>query len=61
MATTAWIEKAKKTPKFASRRVRRCNLCGRSRGVYRKFGICRVCFRSLASQGMIPGIKKASW
>jgi len=61
MATTAWVEKAKRKPKFMARRVRRCTLCGRSRGVYRKFGICRVCFRKLASEGMIPGIKKASW
>jgi len=61
MATTAWVQKAKKTPKFMCRRVRRCTLCGRSRGVYRKFGICRICFRNLASQGMIPGVKKASW
>ena len=35
--------------------------CGRARAVYRKFGICRICFRNLASGGMIPGVKKASW
>jgi len=39
----------------------RCKLCGRPRAVYRKFGICRICFRNLASDGMIPGVKKASW
>jgi small subunit ribosomal protein S14 len=39
----------------------RCKLCGRPRAVYRKFGICRICFRNLASDGMIPGLKKASW
>jgi ribosomal protein S14 len=39
----------------------RCRLCGRPRAVYRKFGICRICFRSMASQGLIPGVKKASW
>lgn len=61
MATKAWINKANKTPKFMTRRVRRCQLCGRSRAVYRKFGICRICFRMLALQGMIPGIRKASW
>jgi small subunit ribosomal protein S14 len=61
MATTAWVEKAKRTPKFSTRRVRRCTLCGRSRGVYQKFKICRICFRNLASTGMIPGVKKASW
>ncbi len=61
MATTAWINKAKKKPKFASRVVRRCALCGRSRAVYRKFHICRLCFRGLALKGMIPGVRKASW
>jgi ribosomal protein S14 len=43
-------------------RVRlRCRLCGRPRAVFRKFGICRICFRNMASDGMIPGVKKASW
>ncbi|MBU0456153.1 MAG: 30S ribosomal protein S14 [Pseudomonadota bacterium] len=40
---------------------RRCNLCGRSRGVYRKFGLCRECLRKFAMQGYIPGLTKASW
>ncbi len=39
----------------------RCKLCGRPRAVYRKFGICRICFRDMASNGLIPGVKKASW
>jgi small subunit ribosomal protein S14 len=39
----------------------RCRLCGRARAVYRKFGICRICFRDLANKGLIPGVKKASW
>ncbi|MFO0809414.1 MAG: type Z 30S ribosomal protein S14 [Gemmataceae bacterium] len=39
----------------------RCKICGRARAVYRKFGICRICFRNLASDGMIPGVTKASW
>lgn len=39
----------------------RCRLCGRPRAVYRKFGICRICFRDLASSGLIPGVMKASW
>ena len=43
-------------------RVRlRCKLCGRPRAVYRKFGICRICFRNMASNGLIPGVTKASW
>jgi small subunit ribosomal protein S14 len=61
MATTAWMYKAKQTPKFMTRRVRRCQLCGRSHAVYRKFQICRICFRMLALKGMIPGVRKASW
>jgi ribosomal protein S14 len=39
----------------------RCRLCGRPRAVYRKFGICRICFRNMASDGLIPGVKKSSW
>lgn len=61
MATKAWIAKANRTPKFSVRRIRRCRLCGRSRAVYRKFQVCRICFRSLAHEGMIPGVRKASW
>jgi len=61
MAPKAKRLKAKSKPKFSSRTVYRCKLCGRSRAVYRKFGICRICFRNLASSGMIPGVRKASW
>ena len=61
MATTAWIYKAQLPPRYKSRRVRRCLLCGRARGVYRKFQICRICFRTMANEGKIPGVKKASW
>ena len=50
-------------PRDASpvRRQRRCGLTGRPHAVYRKFGICRICFRKLADQGLIPGVRKASW
>ena len=61
MATKALIAKAKRPPKYSSRIVRRCQLCGRSRSVYRKFKICRICLRSMASDGLIPGMRKASW
>ncbi len=61
MATKAWIAKANRPPKFMCRRVRRCELCGRSRSVYRKFKLCRICFRKLAHEGVIPGVRKASW
>ena len=39
----------------------RCNLTGRPRGYMRQFGISRVTFREMANQGLIPGVKKASW
>ncbi|MBI4576069.1 MAG: type Z 30S ribosomal protein S14 [Planctomycetes bacterium] len=61
MAKTCWRIKARRTPKFRTRAYTRCELCGRARAVYRKFGICRICFRTLASQGRIPGVRKASW
>jgi small subunit ribosomal protein S14 len=61
MAKTSLILKARKKPKFTSRTVRRCGLCGRPRAVYRKFGICRICLRKRALLGEIPGMRKASW
>jgi len=63
----AKLEAGRRDPKKAMTpremiRVRlRCKLCGRPRAVYRKFGICRICFRNLASDGLIPGVRKASW
>ena len=47
--------------KFSSRTYTRCNRCGRPHAVYRKFGICRICFRTMANEGLLPGVKKASW
>jgi small subunit ribosomal protein S14 len=61
MARKALIEKANKKPKFSTRIVRRCGRCGRGRGYMKKFGICRICFRELASRGEIPGVTKSSW
>jgi small subunit ribosomal protein S14 len=61
MARTALIAKCKKKPKFKVRAYRRCELCGRQRAVYRKFRLCRICFRRLANEGKIPGVRKASW
>jgi small subunit ribosomal protein S14 len=54
-------QKAKLRPRDLIRIRLRCKLCGRPRAVYRKFGLCRICFRNLASDGMIPGVRKASW
>jgi|TARA_B110000196_G_C21144220_1_gene665618 small subunit ribosomal protein S14 len=55
--------KLEKLPKNSSRiRVRnRCNVTGRPRGVYRKFGLSRITFREMALKGLIPGVSKASW
>ncbi len=61
MAKTALIEKAKQTPKFSSRKYYRCERCGRPRAYIRKFHLCRICFRELANNGLIPGVIKASW
>jgi small subunit ribosomal protein S14 len=61
MASKAKVVKASLTPKFSVRRERRCQVCGRQRAVYRKFQLCRICFRNMALDGMIPGVKKASW
>ncbi len=61
MARKALIAKAKRKPKYSTRVVRRCFVCGRGRGFLRKFGLCRINFRELASEGLLPGIKKASW
>lgn len=61
MSTKALENKVKKKPKFRVRGYTRCELCGRSRAVYRKFKLCRICLRTLANEGKIPGLKKASW
>ena len=61
MTTKAQIAKSKRTPKFSSRKVRRCELTRRSRAVYRKFRISRIMLRKLALEGKIPGMRKASW
>lgn len=61
MAKKCLIVKAARKPKFSTRGYNRCQLCGRARAYYRKFGICRICFRNLALLGEIPGVRKASW
>jgi small subunit ribosomal protein S14 len=61
MATEAQRAKSRKKPKYSTRIVRRCWRCGRNRGYMRRFNLCRICFRELASQGQIPGVKKSSW
>jgi small subunit ribosomal protein S14 len=61
MAKEALIQKAKRPQKFKVRRYFRCNVCGRPRGFIRKFGLCRICFREMAHQGLVPGVTKSSW
>ena len=48
-------------PRFKVRLRSRCGQCGRPRGFMRKFKLCRICFRTLALQGDIPGVVKSSW
>lgn len=61
MASKRAFEKMKKTPKFSTRRKNRCQITGRGRSVYRKFGVSRIVLRELALRGMVPGMRKASW
>ena len=61
MAKTALIVKSRRKPTFQVRPYNRCRKCGRARAYIRKFQLCRICFRELASVGRIPGVVKASW
>jgi small subunit ribosomal protein S14 len=61
MAKKSMIAKAARKPKFSSRAYTRCSICGRPKSVYRDFGICRVCLRKMANEGLLPGVRKASW
>jgi small subunit ribosomal protein S14 len=61
MAKKALVNKQQRQPKFGVRAYSRCARCGRARAVFRKFTLCRLCFRQLAHQGEIPGVTKASW
>lgn len=67
MAKMSQIVKSKRLRKYATRTRSRCTVmwgdreCGRPRGFMREFGMCRICFRSLANEGKLPGVKKSSW
>ena len=54
-------KRAGKKPTFPTRIYNRCQLCGRRHGYMRFFGICRICFRELATNGELPGVTKSSW
>ena len=61
MASISKKIKSMRKRKYKTRHRNRCKLCGRPRAVFRKFTICRICFRNMAHRGEIPGVKKASW
>ncbi|MCR5564479.1 MAG: type Z 30S ribosomal protein S14 [Gammaproteobacteria bacterium] len=61
MAKKSQVVRSKKPQKFSTRVYTRCERCGRPHAVYRKFHLCRICFRELASEGQIPGVTKSSW
>jgi small subunit ribosomal protein S14 len=61
MAKKALINKQRKQPRYRVRSYTRCQRCGRSRAVYKRFLLCRLCFRQQAHLGELPGVTKASW
>jgi len=61
VAKKSQILRSQRTPKFKARAYHRCKLCGRPRSYMRKFGMCRICFRKLALEGLLPGVTKSSW
>jgi small subunit ribosomal protein S14 len=61
MAKKCLVIKQQLEPKFKVRKYNRCKSCGRPRGYIGKFALCRICFRELAVQGIIPGVVKSSW
>ncbi|MBA2474339.1 MAG: type Z 30S ribosomal protein S14 [Actinobacteria bacterium] len=61
MAKKSLVVKQARTQRYHVRQYTRCRRCGRPRAVFRKFGLCRICLRELAHQGVIPGMTKSSW
>jgi small subunit ribosomal protein S14 len=61
MAKTSQVVRARRPQKYPTREYTRCRRCGRSRSVFRKFMLCRICLRELAHEGFIPGMTKSSW
>lgn len=61
MAKKSMVIKANRAQKYKTRVYNRCKICGRPRGYLRKFKMCRICFRKMASEGLLPGVTKSSW
>jgi small subunit ribosomal protein S14 len=61
MAKTSMVVKQRRQQRHSTRAYNRCARCGRPRGYFRKFGVCRICLRELAHEGVIPGLTKSSW
>ncbi|MGH9225278.1 MAG: type Z 30S ribosomal protein S14 [Acidimicrobiales bacterium] len=61
MAKKSWIIKQARKPRYKVRAYTRCRKCGRSRAVFRSFGLCRICLRELTHAGEVPGVTKSSW
>ena len=61
VAKTSMIVKANREPEVLDAQAEPLPALWASHSVYRKFGLCRVCFRELASKGELPGVRKASW
>ena len=61
MAKKSMIAKASRKAKFSSRAYTRCQVCGRPHSVYRDFGLCREKKKKMGNEGLIPGLRKASW
>jgi small subunit ribosomal protein S14 len=61
MAKTSQFVKSQRPQKYKTRAYHRCRRCGRARAYLRKFGLCRICLREVASEGYVPGLTKSSW
>ncbi|MBM2826105.1 MAG: small subunit ribosomal protein [Dehalococcoidia bacterium] len=61
MAKTSKIVQARRPQKYKVRQYNRCQRCGRPRAFIRLFALCRICFRELALDGLLPGVRKSSW
>jgi small subunit ribosomal protein S14 len=61
MAKKSKIAKSKRPARYRVQQHSRCQRCGRPRAYMRKFGLCRICFRTMALEGLLPGVRKASW